>query len=94
VYSRKKICLIIVIVIIIIIIIIIIQVFSLSNARIVGTNRIRRVDVCRFSVLIHVVCLGGGLALEANLEKIKYMFMSCHQNVGENRNILVKITNR
>jgi hypothetical protein len=27
-----------------------------------------------------------GVALEVNLEEIKYMFMSCHQNVGQNFN--------
>jgi hypothetical protein len=30
--------------------------------------------------------------LEINVEKTKYLLLSCHQNVGQNRNI--KITNK
>jgi hypothetical protein len=32
------------------------------------------------------------VALEINVEKTKYMLLSCHQNVSQNRNI--KISNR
>jgi hypothetical protein len=48
---------------------------------------------------IHTMCINKntetsidaskGVGLEINVEKTKYMLLSCHQNVGQNRDIKI-----